>query len=261
MSYHTKKRFGQHFLTDTAVLTQISQCISTNSPNDLLEIGPGQGALTDYLVRDHSPLCVVELDRDLVPHLQRKYGDKINVIHADILTVNIKQVIETYSLSKKINIIGNLPYNISTPLLFHLFSQLDAIDDMIFMVQKEVAHRICATTGSKQYGRLSVMASIFVDSELLFDVAPHSFNPPPKVDSSVLRLRPKCSPQAIAHFPKFDQIVKQAFSMRRKTIGNALKGLISIDTLHHLDIDAKLRAENISAQQFLNLSEYVHNNK
>lgn len=255
MKHQTKKHFGQHFLTDLSILTRISQSIPSLRSNRVLEIGPGAGALTEYLVNDETAVTVVEFDRDLIPILQNKFGPKIHLINADILTIQLSQVIKQFQLSPKLTVVGNLPYNISTPLMFHLFSQLDCIDSMVFMVQKEVAQRLCASAGSKQYGRLSVMTSIYVDSEMLFDVPPTAFSPPPKVNSSVIRLIPKKNQQQISNPSLFEKIVKQAFSQRRKTLSNALKGLCGPVQFAQANIDPKVRAENLTAAQFLLLSE------
>lgn len=254
--HRARKRFGQHFLHDTRVINRIVQAVNPRPGEPLVEIGPGQGALTFPLLQKNNQLTVIELDRDLVPLLQKKAEGKgdLRVINSDILSVQLNEL----DLRTPLRLVGNLPYNISTPLMFHLLSQQEFITDMIFMVQKEVADRIVAGSGNKQYGRLSVMMQYYCKSELLFDVAPGSFKPPPKVDSSIIRLLPHTQPI----FPdcdvqQLDRVVSQAFNQRRKTIANSLSALIGRAQLEQLGISPRLRAENLSLEDFVRISEHV----
>ena len=200
------------------------------SPKDnelIVEIGPGTGALTEQLLHQVDHLIAVELDRDLATLLRKKYEpSKLTIIQQDILTLDIHSILEKHKNNKKIRIIGNLPYNISTPLLFHLIDHTEIIQDMIFMLQKEVALRLAAMPGDKNYGRLSVMSNVKLQCECLFDVMPESFDPPPKVDSTVLKLTPRSDVKPINDQQRFQEVVKMAFSQRRKTLRNSLKNLV-----------------------------------
>jgi 16S rRNA (adenine1518-N6/adenine1519-N6)-dimethyltransferase len=250
-----KKRFGQHFLIDEAVLDRIIHSLSPREDDRVLEIGPGSGALTDRLVECLDHLTVVELDRDLVGLLKRKYDpEKVTVIQCDILDFHLSDLAPNKQQEKKVRIIGNLPYNISTPLLFNLIDSVPLIKDMVFMVQKEVALRLCARPGNKNYGRLSVMAQLEYKSQMLFDVPPKSFDPPPKVNSSVIRMVPEKVNTPILDFPRFEKIVKSAFSQRRKTLRNSLREWISAEQFETAKIQSSLRAENLDVIEFIRLS-------
>jgi len=183
-----RKRFGQHFLHDKNIIDKILRAIDPKRDDNLLEIGPGRGALTLPLLNYCDQLTVVELDRDLIPVLQRRavQGGQLKVINTDILTFEFDSLSRTRSL----RVVGNLPYNISTPLMFHLMDSITKIQDMHFMLQKEVARRIVSNVGTRNYGRLSVMIQYFCHCQYLFDVAPTCFTPAPKVDSAVIRLTP-----------------------------------------------------------------------
>ncbi len=247
----TKKRFGQHFLTDQAILRQLQQTIHLQHSDNLVEIGPGQGALTDYLLEGVDHLTVIEIDRDLIAFLQQHYAaEKLTVIHEDVLNVNFAQ------FPAPTRVVGNLPYNISTPLLFHLYNQLSTISDMHFMLQKEVAERICAAVGSAQYGRLSVMSQYFCEAELLFEIPPEAFSPPPKVDSAFIRLTPT-NQRLAKNITKLQQIVSCAFNQRRKTLNNSIKSYVSAEDWQQLGIDPTLRAQNLSVEQFVQISNYL----
>lgn len=253
MSSHTpRKRFGQHFLTDANILHKIVREIGLKPNDHVVEIGPGQGALTDYLLQILTHLDVVELDRDLVVFLREKYTSEQLTVHAgDALFFDYS------ALSKKpsdLRIVGNLPYNISTPLLFHLFSHNPVIHDMHFMLQKEVVLRLTAETNTQNYGRLSIMAQYFCDNDYLFTVPPHVFNPPPKVDSAIVRLIPKKTlPLNDAQFAYFSSIVKEAFNYRRKKVSNTLKKLVTTDQFAAANINPDARPEEISLAQFIAL--------
>jgi 16S rRNA (adenine1518-N6/adenine1519-N6)-dimethyltransferase len=258
---HTpRKRFGQNFLHDDSVIANILASLQIKTGEHWVEIGPGQGALTIPLLAKNIVLDVVELDRDLVRLLKDKFKDNNNLtIHStDALKFDFSALVKQ---DEKLRIIGNLPYNISTPLLFHLLENASCIGDMQFMLQKEVVDRICAAPGSKKYGRLSVMMQYYCAAECLFEVYPESFDPSPKVMSAVIKLIPHPKPPVVVNdLVIFKQVVTQAFSQRRKTLRNSLKKLISEDCLVSLGIDPVARAETISLFEFANLSNWLTEN-
>jgi 16S rRNA (adenine1518-N6/adenine1519-N6)-dimethyltransferase len=252
-----RKRFGQNFLHDQSVIAHLLACLQIKPDDHWVEIGPGQGALTVPLMEKVSRLDVVELDRDLVAMLEQKFkGQPQLTIHsADALTFDFSLLA---SENEKLRIVGNLPYNISTPLLFHLLTVSDCINDMHFMLQKEVVDRICADPGSKKYGRLSVMMQYYCAAEWLFDVHPESFSPAPKVTSAIIRLIPHNMPPVIVNdLNAFNKVVAQAFSQRRKTLRNSLKTLINEHAMTNLGIDPNARAETIALADFANLSNLL----
>jgi 16S rRNA (adenine1518-N6/adenine1519-N6)-dimethyltransferase len=257
---HTpRKRFGQNFLHDHSVIANIVASLQIKSGEHWVEIGPGQGALTIPLLDKNIFLDVVELDRDLVRLLKDKFKDNKNLtIHsADALKFDFSALVKQ---DEKLRIIGNLPYNVSTPLLFHLLENASCIGDMQFMLQKEVVDRICAAPGSKKYGRLSVMMQYYCAAECLFEVYPESFEPSPKVMSAVIKLVPHLKPPvAVNDMVVFKQVVTQAFSQRRKTLRNSLKKLISEDCFISLGIDPVARAETISLKDYARLSNLLTN--
>jgi 16S rRNA (adenine1518-N6/adenine1519-N6)-dimethyltransferase len=257
MTHTPRKRFGQNFLHDHTIIYNIINSIQAKPDEHWVEIGPGQGALTEPLLKKGLQLDIVELDRDLVRLLKEKYRKYNNLqIHsADALTFDFSELAKA---NEKLRIIGNLPYNISTPLMFHLLDNAYCIEDMHFMLQKEVVDRICATPGSKKYGRLSVMMQYYCATELLFDVPPESFDPVPKVMSAIVRLVPHQKlPVEVDDIVKFNKVVAQAFSQRRKTLRNSLKKLIDEDTIAALNIDPGLRAEALSLNDFAKLSNQL----
>ncbi|HLB55736.1 MAG TPA: 16S rRNA (adenine(1518)-N(6)/adenine(1519)-N(6))-dimethyltransferase RsmA [Coxiellaceae bacterium] len=257
MSHQPRKRFGQHFLIDPTVLTEIIRCLNLQKTDRVIEIGPGQGALTEFLLSQVDHLDVIELDRDLVEFLKQHYDEnKITIHAADALDFSYS------SLSNNkfdLRIVGNLPYNISTPLLFKLFDEINFICDMHFMLQKEVVLRLTAEVGTTDYGRLSVMSQYFCDNHDLFSVAPDAFDPPPKVESAVVRLVPKKNQQTLSpkQFKQFSDVVKEAFNYRRKKLGNALQRLIDAKTLATLNIDPNLRPQDISVDEFIRISQAI----
>jgi 16S rRNA (adenine1518-N6/adenine1519-N6)-dimethyltransferase len=251
--HQARKRFGQHFLHDQSVIEAILRAIDPRPGENLLEIGPGQGALTYPLLQRCERLIAIELDRDLIPVLTRQAANfgKLEIINADILEFELASI----PGNKTFRVIGNLPYNISTPLMFHLLESVRQIQDMHFMVQKEVALRIVARPGETNYGRLSVMLQYQCDCHYLLDVAPDCFKPPPKVDSAVIRLIPHSSPQHdVGDYGHFARIVQAAFSQRRKTISNSLKSVLDRETIIACEIDPGLRAENLGVDDFAKLS-------
>ncbi|MEE9326398.1 MAG: 16S rRNA (adenine(1518)-N(6)/adenine(1519)-N(6))-dimethyltransferase RsmA [Cocleimonas sp.] len=253
--YKTKKRFGQHFLHDISVIQKLIYEINPKPSDKIIEIGPGLGALTFPLLDKLNSLDVVEIDRDIIAKLEQKNNPKLNIHGVDALRFDFTKL----SIDKtNIRIVGNLPYNISTPLIFHLLESKEIITDMHFMLQNEVVKRITAEPGSKTYGRLSVMVQYHYLTEYLFFVGPESFSPPPKVDSAILRLSPWKTPPYIAdNEQQLSRIVTQAFSMRRKTLRNNLKKIISAEQMEALGIDAGLRAENISVKEFVSISNSI----
>ena len=253
MTHTPRKRFGQNFLQDYGIISHIIGSIEAQPNEHWVEIGPGQGALTEPLLKLGIKLDVVELDRDLVVWLKHKFQhqERLQIHSADALRFDFSAL----ATGEKLRVIGNLPYNISTPLMFHLLEHAACIDDMFFMLQKEVVNRICAEPNSKQYGRLSVMMQYYCATEWLFDVPPESFDPVPKVMSAIVRLIPHTEPPVqVDDLAKLNTVVTTAFSQRRKTLRNSLKKLIDEQTMVALGIDPILRAENISLADFARLS-------
>lgn len=254
-NYKTKKRFGQHFLNDFSIIEKLIYEINP-SPNDkIVEIGPGLGALTFPLLEKIDALDVVEIDRDVIARLQQKKDPKLSIHGVDALEFDFSSLLQN---ENQMRIVGNLPYNISTPLIFHLLDFKNDISDMHFMLQNEVVKRITAEPNSKAYGRLSVMVQYHCKTEYLFFVAPESFDPPPKVDSAILRLSPrKDQPYQANDEGHLSKLVAQAFSMRRKTLRNNLKKIITAEQIEQLEIDPSNRAENLTVSDFVKLSNFV----
>lgn len=252
--HRARKRFGQHFLSDPAIIDAIIRAIHPTGDDVIVEIGPGQGAITDALARLAGHLHAVELDRDLVARLRHKYADHPNVtVHeADALQFDFA------SLGDRIRVVGNLPYNISTPLLFHLLKFRERILDMHFMLQKEVVDRMAAKPGSKAYGRLGIMLGCHLHIESLFDVPPEAFDPPPRVTSAVVRLDP-LSPGTfdIKDGAGLSTLVSTAFMQRRKTLRNSLKKSVEVTDFAAVDIDPGLRPEQVSIDDYVRLSNHL----
>jgi 16S rRNA (adenine1518-N6/adenine1519-N6)-dimethyltransferase len=251
-----RKRFGQNFLHDEAIIEAIVEAISPAAGEHLVEIGPGRGALTAPLLARCDELDVVELDRDLVPLLQKSlaaFSDKLTIHEADALKFDYRSL---QKAEEPLRVIGNLPYNITTPLLFHLLAQSDCIEDMCFMLQREVVERICAQPGGKDYGRLSVMIQQQCAVELLFVVPPEAFEPAPKVESAIIYMQPlKQRRGGDVSLQALNQIVTQAFSQRRKTVANTLKKLVTPEQIVAAGIEPTLRPETISVEKFVALTE------
>jgi 16S rRNA (adenine1518-N6/adenine1519-N6)-dimethyltransferase len=250
-----RKRFGQHFLHDPAVIDRIVAAIAPRPQRRLVEIGPGRGALTRALLSAVPQLDVVEIDRDLaarLPALLNTTSERLRVHCVDALAFDFGSIAPPDQL---IDVVGNLPYNISSPLLFHLLDQIDRIGTMVFMLQKEVVERIAAAPGGRDYGRLSVMVQYFCRVDHLFNVGPGAFTPPPKVDSAVMRLTPLTAAERIAVDPAtLSEIVRRAFSMRRKTLRNNLRDECPVSVLEAADIDPQRRAETLSVAEFVRLA-------
>lgn len=283
-SHRPRKRFGQNFLQDQAIIDQIVGALNLKQSSAVLEIGPGQGALTQKILQRRETdthLTVVEVDRDLVAALREKAPryENYEIVEGDVLKIDLESL--RSAQSGCLNICGNLPYNISTPLLFKLLEaqvarrlatvgeqQPDSEDNegqlnsrdfasgMVFMLQKEVVDRLCARAGSKAYGRLSVVVQSVFQADCLFDVPPESFYPPPKVMSAVVRLSPKAQMAVdAASFAVFQKFVAKAFSQKRKTIKNNVKGLLTAPDLEAAGIDPAARPETLRVEAFVALSQ------
>lgn len=252
-----RKRFGQHFLRDQAVIQHIVAAIDPCKGEHLIEIGPGQGAITLPILKRVGKLEAVELDRDLLATLKertQRAGD-LHVYSADVLEFDFAAIKQD---KRPLRVFGNLPYNISTPLIFHLLTYANIIEDMVFMLQKEVALRLAATPGSDDYGRLSVMVQYHCAPELLFDVAPDAFFPPPQVMSSIIRLIPyQAIPYPADDYTQFAAVVKQAFSQRRKTLRNSLKKMVTAEMWEQLELHSDLRPEELPLKDFVAISNWL----
>lgn len=250
-----RKRFGQNFLHDQSVIDDIIATISPQKGQHLVEIGPGRAALTIPLLQSSDQLDVIELDRDLVPILQAQLSDyaHLTIHQADALSFDYRTL---KTKQEKLRIVGNLPYNITTPLLFHLLDQASDIEDMCFMLQREVVERICAQPGTKRYGRLSIMMQYQCQAELVFIVPPEAFDPVPKVESAILYLQPLASPLGgKVDIKALGKLVTQAFSQRRKTIANTLKNIVTQDIILQVGITLEQRPETISVAQYVALTQ------
>jgi len=256
IGHQARKRFGQNFLEDANIIRSIIHAINPKPQEAMVEIGPGLGALTEQLLAaTEGRLDVVELDRDLIPVLRTKFFNfpALSIHQADALKFDFSGLVKD---EQALRVVGNLPYNISTPLIFHLLSYASSIQDMHFMLQKEVVERLAAQPGCKAYGRLSVMVQYHCQVESLLDVPPEAFNPQPKVDSAVVRLTPyDALPFPAKNLQQFEFVVRSAFSQRRKTLRNNLKGIVCDAQLAALNIDPSLRAENLTLQNFVAISD------
>jgi 16S rRNA (adenine1518-N6/adenine1519-N6)-dimethyltransferase len=253
--HRPRKRFGQHFLHDAGIIGRLVSAIRPREGERVIEIGPGEGVLTGPLLESGARVTAIELDRDLAAALPERLGfpEGLEVIQADVLEVDLGAL-----AGERVRVVGNLPYNISTPIMFHLFAWRDTIADMHFMLQKEVVDRLVAGPGSKQYGRLSVMAAFHCRMERLFTVPPGAFRPPPRVDSAIIRMIPRdLGEETLARLPQLEEVVRRAFGQRRKTLRNALKGVLDEKQIDAAGIDPKARAETISLEGFLNLVNQV----
>lgn len=253
--HFARKRFGQNFLHDDYIIESIVAAIQPKADQALVEIGPGLAALTVPVSKYVDHLTVVEIDRDLASRLidNPLLNNKLTVIEQDALTFDFNELKQ--ELGKPLRVFGNLPYNISTPLMFHLFEYANIITDMHFMLQKEVVTRLVAAPNSKDYGRLSVMAQYFCQIIPVLEVPPTSFKPAPKVDSAVVKLIPyKEKPYQVNDVKILSRVTTEAFNQRRKTIRNSLSNMFTVEQLVELNIDPNLRAENITVQQYCQLA-------
>jgi 16S rRNA (adenine1518-N6/adenine1519-N6)-dimethyltransferase len=252
MKHIPRKRFGQNFLTDQSVLDQIIRAITPQADNLMVEIGPGLGAMTRLLIGSLTHLHAVEVDRDLVGRLEKTFSrNKLTVHPQDALQFDFAQL--AADGNKKLRVVGNLPYNISSPLLFHLTQFVTRIQDQHFMLQKEVVERMVAEPGSKAYGRLSVMLQWRYHMELLFIVPPEAFDPPPKVESAIVRMIPIAEPMA-CDASVLERVVTQAFSQRRKVIRNCLSGMFTENELIAAGVDPQARPETVPLEQYVALA-------
>ncbi|MGB1258194.1 MAG: 16S rRNA (adenine(1518)-N(6)/adenine(1519)-N(6))-dimethyltransferase RsmA [Thiolinea sp.] len=253
-----KKRFGQHFLHDRSVVTRMLSALALKPDDRVIEIGPGPGALTFPLLEQLARLDIVEIDRDVIAWWQQQSAaqGKLHIHAQDALKLDVPVL--RASEEQQLRVVGNLPYNISTPLIFHLLSHAPHIRDMLFMLQKEVVDRITATPGSKDFGRLSVMVQYFCETEYLMKVGPGAFNPPPKVDSAVVYLKPRTTfPVSANSTDILSATVAKAFSQRRKTLRNTLKNLITAEQMEAIGIDPSQRAETLAVSDFVRLSNLL----
>ena len=258
MSHTPRKRFGQNFLRDESVIASIAKAVSPAESDHLIEIGPGEGALTEALITSGCQLDAIELDRDLRTRLLAAFSThpRFTLHSADALAFEFNDLA---AAGEKLRVVGNLPYNISTPLIFKLLDTASIIEDMHFMLQLEVVERLAATPGSKDWGRLGVMAQFQCEVEHLFNVPPEAFYPPPKVQSAVVRL----TPYSTSPFPDMDradfaQVVTQAFSQRRKTLRNNFKGKLNDPDWEALEIDPAARAETLTINDFITITHRLN---
>ena len=250
--HRPRKRFGQHFLHDRSVIAQIVAAIDVRKSDRIVEIGPGKGALTRALLAVTDTMHAIELDRDLVAYLTREFDTTRLLVHqGDALAFDVATLVEP---GTRLRVVGNLPYNISTPLMFHLLQSRQIITDMHFMLQLEVVNRLAAAPNEGDYGRLSVMAQLQCRVEPLMRVAAGAFTPPPKVESAIVRLTPRTElPLPAQHMRAFTQLVAAAFSQRRKTLRNALKELMSSSQIENAEIDPGRRPGTLSVNDYIAL--------
>ena len=254
--HQARKRFGQNFLHDPGVIEQIIRAINPRPKDAMVEIGPGLGALTEEILAVNPGLQVVELDRDLIPVLRTKFFNypEFRIHEADALKFDFSQLM----VDRTLRIIGNLPYNISTPLIFHLLGQAGVVQDMHFMLQKEVVQRMAAVPGDNNYGRLGIMTQYFCKVQPLFEVGSGAFRPAPKVDSAIVRLVPHGTlPHPARDLTTLQAVVRTAFNARRKTLRKALGGLVSVAQLQSLGINDGLRPENLGLTDYVAIADLL----
>lgn len=269
MQHRAKKRFGQNFLVDQNVIQKILHSINPQKNDNIIEIGPGLGALTKPMLQYVNTLNVIELDRDVIPklikncqspdnNLASNLANNLEVHQCDVLKFNFREFCTSRKINNDLRIIGNLPYNISTAVLFLLLENRDLIRDLHFMLQKEVVERICAIPGSRIYGRLSVMLQSYFRVTPLFTVPNHAFDPAPKVESAILQLVPNDRfSKDIKDDKSFETLIRHAFSHRRKTLANTLKKLCTVDQIQSADIDPVQRAEELSVADYIRLHRLI----
>lgn len=256
-NHKARKRFGQNFLHDQGVIHRIAKAINASPTDHVVEIGPGQGALTADILLGGCTLDAIELDRDLIPILQQRFGqqDRFKLQQGDALAFDFSSLQQK---SEKLRIVGNLPYNISTPLIFHLLDHHQIVQDMHFMLQLEVVKRLAAGPGHKNYGRLSVMAQYYCQVDNLFEVPPEAFNPRPKVQSAIVRLMPhEKLPHPANDVETLRSVLRTVFNQRRKTLRNSLKNLLDEKQIESVNINPSARPETLSLQQFVAISNLV----
>ncbi|MBW3198347.1 MULTISPECIES: 16S rRNA (adenine(1518)-N(6)/adenine(1519)-N(6))-dimethyltransferase RsmA [Marinobacter] len=254
--HQARKRFGQNFLHDPGVIERIVRAINPKPKDSIVEIGPGLGAITEEILAINPRLQVVELDRDLIPVLRTKFFNypEFRIHEADALSFDFSQLVS----DRPLRIVGNLPYNISTPLIFHLLSQSGVVQDMHFMLQKEVVQRLAAVPGDNNYGRLGIMAQYFCKVQPLFEVGPGAFRPAPKVDSAIVRLVPhKELPYPAKDLKTLQAVVRTAFNARRKTLRKALAAMVTVEQLQSLGINDGLRPENLGLADYVRIADLL----
>lgn len=253
-AHRHKKSLGQHFLHDQGVIERIVRYVDPQPGDRLLEIGPGGGALTFPLLQRHGELTVIEFDRDLIGPLRdaaSARGGVLHIVNADVLQVDFTAL----AAGQMLRLVGNLPYNISSPILFHVLQHAAVIRDMHFMLQKEVVQRMAALPGGKDYGRLSVMLQAYCQVIALFDIGPEAFRPPPKVDSAVVRMLPLPAERiAVLDRQRFAEVVRHAFAQRRKTLRNSLSAVANSEQIRAAGIDPGARAETVPVANFIALA-------
>jgi len=257
LSHQVRKRFGQNFLHDEVVITKILDTISPRKEDHILEIGPGLGALTKGLARSGAKLHCVELDKDLAKSLKTEYGkhDKVKITQADALEFNLNSIA---TKREPLRVVGNLPYNISTPLIFHLLKKSGLIKDMTFMLQLEVIQRMVSKVGSKNYGRLGLMVQYYCEAEHLFNIASAAFTPKPKVVSALVRLKPHSTSSLKAKDPDcLKKVIQTAFNQRRKTVRNSLRSIVPESLLDQILVNKKLRPENLTLYDYVKISDAI----
>jgi 16S rRNA (adenine1518-N6/adenine1519-N6)-dimethyltransferase len=260
MQHRAKKRFGQNFLVDQNIIQQILSCINPQKNDNIIEIGPGLGALTKPMLQCVNKLDAIELDRDVIPQLLKncQHPDNLAIHQCDVLKFDFAEFCTSKNINNDLRIIGNLPYNISTAVLFLLLGNRNLIRDMYFMLQKEVVERIAATPGNRIYGRLSVMIQSYFSVTPLFTVPSYAFNPAPKVESAILQLVPndQFSKDILDH-KSFETLIRCAFSHRRKTLRNTLKDLCTVDQIQSADIEPTQRAEELTVADYIRLHRQI----
>lgn len=263
--FYCKKRFGQNFLIDYLIIQNIVKYINSKDDEILIEIGPGEGAMTPFLLQQCHQLFAIEIDSELISVLNKKFyselqHNKLILINKDVLKINFTELLNNYD-NYKLKIVGNLPYNISTPLLFKLFTitpYIKNLESMHFLLQKEVAERLIATPSNHQYGKLSIMAQYHATINIDFYVDPTAFNPKPKVHSALVKLVPhKNLPNTALDYQHFEKLVTTAFSQRRKVLANALKNICNKSMWQQINIDPSRRAEQLSISDFVNISNFL----
>jgi len=256
MGHRARKRFGQNFLADPQVIQRIVDTINPAPGQIILEIGPGQAAISSPLAESGAELHLLEIDRDLAARLETRFAQAGNVVvhSGDALKMDYSRIVD----GRPFRLVGNLPYNISTPLLFHVLKWRSLVTDMHFMLQQEVVKRMAASPGGKAWGRLSVMCQVYCEVTQLFNVPPEAFSPAPKVQSGFVKLVPHDKPPVvIPDMPTFERLVSQAFSTRRKTLRNCLKGLLDAPQIEAAGIDPGLRPETLGVAQFAALASLL----
>lgn len=272
-THKAKKRFGQNFLIDKSVINRVVDCIQPQSDDLMIEIGPGLGAMTIPLLSRLNQLTVIELDRDIIPKLvnnttiaDSSNRKKLTITEKDVLKFDVAEYYNRLNSDKKIRFVGNLPYNISTPVLFHLLKYRYLIGDMHFMLQKEVVDRITARPNNKEYGRLSVMLQTYCFTQAMIEIPPSAFRPAPKVDSAIVQLIPKSVfeinlDNEVYNFDRYKELIRQAFSQRRKTLKNTLKAICTAEQIENAGLSPDQRAEELSVSDFQKLYQSLPDRK